>query len=480
MAVDVVARLLEWAERIPGAPAVIARGQSVSYAEFASLARRFAAAFAGAGEHPRVLIDAPQGAPAYAAMFGCLMAGGFYAPVNQAAPAERQELVIGSFEPDFVVTDRPGDARYRGLAPERLIDPAQPGSTEAAEPREPHELAYVMYTSGSTGRPKGVMIPRTGLSHYAAWAVDAVGFAPGERCTQHPNIGFDLSVIEIFGALCGGAALAPFVTARDRSLPALAVRDLELTLWVSVPSVVDVIRAGRQADARHLGSLRRMFFCGEPLLGTHLETIFAALPDVEVINAYGPTEATVSMTELRLTAANYREAVRNSVALGDAIPGMGLDLVGGDENEGEIVISGPQLAAGYWRDPERTAAAFRAGPRGRSYYTGDWARRSGAHLYFVNRIDRQVKVQGFRLELDEVDAALRECGVPEAVTVLAGGHLISFVTGVAELDVRAVQHALAQKLPHYAIPREIRVLAQLPRGANDKIDVAELIKRAQG
>jgi D-alanine--poly(phosphoribitol) ligase subunit 1 len=242
-------------------------------------------------------------------------------------------------------------------------------------------------------------------------------------------------------------------------------------------------RAG-QVNADNLATLRLMIFCGEPLLPEHLKLLFAVRPDLVVYNTYGPTEATVSCTLLRLTASDYRRACRNTVAIGDPIPGMALHLVQGDTpSEGELVITGPQLARGYWNDPFATAGAFRElevdGMAVRAYYTGDWARRIGNQTFFIGRRDSQVKISGYRLELGEVDAALRTCGYPFAASAVVEGELHAFLeTDDATVDTEALRLRLAALLEAHAIPRCFHVIGHLPRNANDKIDVLALIGEA--
>ncbi len=216
----------------------------------------------------------------------------------------------------------------------------------------------------------------------------------------------------------------------------------------------------------------------------HLEAIFIARSDVAIHNTYGPTEATVSCTVLRLTEQDYEPACGNSVAIGAAIPGMGLHLIGGeDEDEGEIVLVGPQLARGYWDDEEATTDAFRQIRIGSAehlaYHTGDWAVRRGQHIFFATRMDRQVKILGNRLELGDVDAAIRACGVQLACTVAVNGLLISFVEKQQNLDLSALRCKLADHLPAYAVPESFKVLDNLPRNANDKIDAAILQEMAR-
>ena len=485
---DPVARLLHWCAVQPERNAVVEDAGATTYGDFGRAVRRIAAAILSLATTPdlRVLIHVPQGGDAYAAMFGALMAGGYYAPVDVTAPPSRQARIVAGFAPTVIVTRGPLPEHVANqIGTAKVLDLGDLPAAELGSPREPAWLAYVIFTSGSTGEPKGVMIPRAGLAHYTAWAGEAMGVVPEDRWSQHPNIAFDLSVLDIYGALCWGATLYPITNRKDRLLPADFVRRHQLTIWDSVPSVIDLMRRAGQATADRLSSLRMATFCGEPLLAEHLDALFAANPGLIVHNTYGPTEATVSCTLVRLDAGNYRAACGASVALGTAIPGMRLDLVGGDDSEeGEIVLSGPQLADGYWQQPEKTAQAFvemkLRGGQTRVYRTGDWAAYRQGQLYFVSRTDRQVKIHGHRLELGEVEAALRASGAIAACAVLTRGELHGFVEGVRHEDLPALHGKLVRQLPPYAIPAELHVVERFPRNANDKIDAAALARSLEG
>jgi D-alanine--poly(phosphoribitol) ligase subunit 1 len=487
---DVLDRLLTVAASRPRNPAIDEGKRSVGWEDFVLLVRRLASAMAEAAERPRVLIHLPQQAEAYAAMFAAGMAGGVYACTNVNAPLAKQRLVFGQFEPDLVVST---GALFRQLTDgqegaARLLDIAGLDAAPLSAPRTPHELAYVMFTSGSTGMPKGVMVPRAGLNHYADWAIEAMNVTTGDRWSQFPNLAFDLSVLDIYGALCGGATLCPFVSSSDRLMPAKAIQQRRLTIWNSVPSVVSLMMQAGQMDAAHLETVRLMTFCGEPLLQEHLDAIFTARPDMLVHNTYGPTEATVSCTLLRLRADDYANACAGSVAIGDAIPGMCIALLGEDGragSAGEVVIAGPQVAAGYWRSPELTSRAFRQaeidGTSQWAYHTGDWAERRGNHVFFRSRIDSQVKVNGFRLELDEVDAAIRKLGTHASCTALVSGELHAFIEGsAADYDVPALRKSLTSLIEAHAVPQHFHFLSVLPRNANDKIDRKQLVDGLAG
>ena len=340
-----------------------------------------------------------------------------------------------------------------------------------------HRLAYVLFTSGSTGLPKGVSVSRAALDHYVAWVAANFAMAPADRVAQHPNLAFDISMTDMFAALCHGAALVPLTAPADRMMPARFIARERITVWNSVPSVVSLMMQAQAVTRDNLASLRLMNFCGEPLLRDQLDAIFAARPDLLVQNTYGPTEATIAMTCLPLRARDYARLCGASVALGAPIPGMDIVLAGGaHRDEGEIVIVGPQLAEGYWQDAAKTAAAFRmidtpSGPQ-RGYHTGDWAERRDGHLFFKERIDFQVKVLGYRIELDEVAAAIRDCGWPVAVVFKRGDTLAALVETVPgqAFDEPALRAALALRIEPHAVPAVIAVVPHMPRNDNDKLD----------
>ena len=480
----VVDRLLAHAARMPDAPAVVG-ARTYGYAELASRAQAFAAVFAE-GPRRRVLIAAEKGFDAYAAMFGSLIAGATYAPVNVASTTLRLETICRSFEPDIVIAD-PGLAAT--LAPPsdaRVLSPDAPLADGGRDSRAAQSTAYVIFTSGSTGEPKGVAIPRTGLDHYVDWIGPAMGLGPGDRMSQHPNIGFDLSVLDIYGALCHGAALHPFVDRGARLLPARKVQADRLTVWNSVPSVLSIMETARELDAAHLESVRLFTFCGEVLRRDHVAKLFAARPDAIVLNTYGPTEATVAMTCRRFTIDDWERACASSAPFGKAIGEMRLDLVGddhsgGDPAEGEMAISGPQLAAGYWKDPALTAEKFREhtlpdGRKVRAFFTGDHAERRDGETYFLGRRDDMVKVRGHRMHVGAVTQALEKVGWPVSYAFENGGRLLAAVEAVdgRAFDQAQVAADLSALLESYSVPSEIRCVAALPKNQNDKIDGARV------
>ncbi len=476
---DCLGLFLAQAGRAPDAIAIQDGSVQHSYRALEKRVRQFAAGFA-VKSAPRVLVALPRGIDAYAAMLGTALAGGFYAPVNEASPVEKLRRIATQLDPDFIVAPAAMAQQLATAARSPVcIDPADlPPYAAFVGPGQRHRIAYIIFTSGSTGDPKGVVISHPALAHFVHWIKASGSIRAGDRVSQFNNLGFDLSVFDIYGALCHGATLVPIAGRGDRMFPARAIGREKLTNWTSAPSVLNLMMSAEDVTWENLSTVRLFTFAGEPLLRQHLEAIFTVCPNAVIQNMYGPTEATVTMTSLMLTRDDYAAACRNAaVSIGPAIPGMSLHLVGGTaENDGELVITGPQVAEGYWQDAARTAQAFRdfeaPGGKARAYFTGDLAERRGEHIFFKERIDFQVKIRGYRVELDEVAAAIHACGWPTICVFKWNEVLVALIecADTASFDADVLRTGMHAHIESFGIPEEIHAVTQLPRNENDKID----------
>jgi D-alanine--poly(phosphoribitol) ligase subunit 1 len=239
---DVVDLFLDRAATDPAHPAIEQNGTSVTYGALARRVRAFAQAFSKF-ETPRILIALPRVPDAYAAIFASGLSGGYHTPLNLEAPIAKLQRIAGLLEPDIILGQGELAAALGQAAPKAIVlNPTHIDETaQFVERGRRHHLAYVIFTSGSTGFPKGVMVPRTALAHYVQWMTDVFDVKPQDRFSQHANLAFDLSMNDIFGALCHGATLCPLTSEADRLMPARMIEREKITVWNSVPSVVSLM-----------------------------------------------------------------------------------------------------------------------------------------------------------------------------------------------------------------------------------------------
>jgi D-alanine--poly(phosphoribitol) ligase subunit 1 len=458
--------------------AVKTSSSAITYQQLSLLVNTICVALLGQPESEKIALLLPQGHKAYASMFASLAAGKYYCPINVEAPSLRIEQIINEFSPDIVLyCDETQDLLTAIHCNNKSINIDEISQVSEKKIVANHKIAYVIFTSGSTGTPKGVVVGRKGLIKYLAWAINALQISPASVVSQHPNIGFDLSVLDIYTTLCSGGTLVPITGLKYRSMPSLAIKDFAITHWISVPSIANLIAKNRQLLPDHFKSLSTILFCGEPLYKHQLDFLFALKPSLLVINTYGPTEATVSCTQVNLTQANYQYYCRGqSVCIGQAISGINLAIVG-EHDSGELLISGEQVALGYWQDEAKTRQYFtNLTSTKRSYYSGDIVERIDGKIFFCARNDKQIKLNGFRIELNEIEHVIRELGFDSCISVFHDNQLIAFIESKEKIDTKVLRTNMAKFLPAYMLPHHIQIERVFPRNINDKIDGKQLIE----
>jgi D-alanine--poly(phosphoribitol) ligase subunit 1 len=472
-------QLQERGRRSPGHVAYTNGSESITYAELlANVGKVAAHVERNASSRNPVLVIGHKEPEMLSGFLGTALTGRAYVPIDDRLPGERLESIRGVARPSLELTAHEIDGVCRGIG--EGVQPCKATLDDAV---------YVLFTSGSTGEPKGVVVTWRGLLTFMNWMTNEQDFRDGEEVFlgQAPFT-FDLSVMDLYLSLAAGGthvSVPREMLGAPRALFQLLSHERPTT-WVSTPSFAAFCAADPGFRRDLLPDLKRLIFCGETLPHKLARLLLERFPGVALWNTYGPTECTVAVTSVRVTEELLNG--HEEVPLGRAMPGTTVFL--GDErrapvregHRGEILIAGPSVSPGYLARPELTAGRFFEFEGGRAYATGDWGCRSDGLLFFRGRMDQQVKINGHRIELEDVEQNLRQLpGVLNAVVVpiMRNGTLdgmAAFVEtgpseGGSEFEVsQRLRGALARKLPRYMLPKKWIIRGNLPATANGKVD----------
>lgn len=349
---------------------------------------------------------------------------------------------------------------------------------------------YIIFTSGSTGTPKGVQISADCLSHYLDWSV-GLGTAPEEKegkvfLNQAP-FSFDLSVMDLYTSLVSGGTLHCLEKSVQSDYKKLmeSLAQSETFVWVSTPSFAEVCLSEKSFDEKMLPQLRAFLFCGETLGNRTALKLMERFPKAAVINTYGPTESTVAVTDVTVTK-ELAETV-NPLPVGTAKPGTVIEIrdesgtVLSDGEKGEIIILGDTVSTGYFCQEELTRKAFFTENGVRGYHTGDKGYLENGMLFYCGRIDLQVKLHGYRIELEDIENNIRRLPGIEHVVVLPNerdGKVKSLTAYVVEKPIpenereetARLKRELLTYVPEYMVPKKFAFLEQMPMTNNGKAD----------
>ncbi|HLJ89395.1 MAG TPA: amino acid adenylation domain-containing protein [Candidatus Angelobacter sp.] len=481
------------AQERPNEPAVIWSSGSITYGELDRRANRLARHLRGLGARPNrlVAVSIEKGWEQVVAVLAILRAGAAYLPIEPSLPKERRLFLLQHGDVEIVVC-RSSAAHDLppGITPVSVDDASQYSKEDDGAlntVQGPSDLAYVIFTSGSTGLPKGVMIQHLGAINTVVDVNQRYSVGPGDRALALSALNFDLSVYDIFGLLAaGGAIVMPDADKlRDPGHWATLMEQERVTVWNSVPALMQMQADYQQGKGERLPSSLRLVMMSGDWVPTTLPGQIARLSDeVRIFSMGGATEASIWSIDYPIlqvdpswTSIPYGRPMLNQTfyVLNTRLEPCPV------WTPGDLFIGGIGLAAGYWKDKEKTDASFitHPGTGERLYRTGDLGRwLPDGNIEFLGREDFQVKVQGHRIELGEIETALLQHPSVKAAVVSAVGErrgnkrLVAYVVpneGVA-CEAEDLVAFLREKLPAYMVPSAFVPLASLPLTANGKVD----------
>jgi D-alanine--poly(phosphoribitol) ligase subunit 1 len=437
----------------------------------------------------------------YALMLAAIRLGVAYVNIDAASPIARTSRILQVSDPKLLFYD---DLAYQadmtelataqGCEPLMLDHFALQAISEVDRERQyqcsrlvdGETIAYIMFTSGSTGVPKGVAVTHQNVLHFIAWGHERFGITEHDNFANLSPMYFDNSVFDFYISLFCGASLSPIhrslLTNPYELVHYVSVR--ACTIWFSVPSALMYLIAMKAIAPGTLTQLRSIVFGGEGYPKVELKKLYDRFSSQAIlVNVYGPTECTCICSSHTLGVDDF-ENLDGLPTLGCLNPNFDhriLDEDGCDATEGELCLMGPNVAAGYFNDPERTAEAFHTVTNAnrymkRMYRTGDLVKQVGARLHFVGRKDNQIKHMGYRIELEEIESALvRLPQVDQAAVVYKRsqatyGKLVAYVACTTKAESKALLQALGELVPDYMVPAKLFVMPNLPKNANGKVD----------
>ncbi|MDB5173067.1 MAG: amino acid adenylation [Phycisphaerales bacterium] len=514
--------LSDAAQRRPDAVALVMGRERLTYGQLETATNQLAHLLRERGlqKGDRVGVLMPKSPAAIVSFIGVLKADCVYVPIDPSAPPARIARIIRSCDNQWVLARNGTESTL-----DRLMEDPPPGGLRVGwmseskpassnfeptflsddlnnYPGEPpnsrldsEDAAHILFTSGSTGMPKGVVITHSNVLHFVDWAVRYFRIGPNDRNSGHSPLHFDLSTFDIYGTLAAGAQLHLVPPELNILAAKLAefIRSSELTQWFSAPSALNLMAKFDTVRQDDFPTLKRLLWCGEVFPTPVLAHWMRRLPHVTFTNLYGPTEATIASSFYAIPECPVDDKAQ--IPIGKACEGEALLVLDDDlrpvppEHTGWLYIQGVGLSPGYWRDEEKTAAAFVKSPHvpepnARLYKTGDLARlgRDGL-VYFLGRADTQIKCRGHRIELGEIEAALNtitDLGNCAVVAIDADGFegktiCCAYVPAAASSVTPAMlREKLRETLPVYMLPARWKAFEGLPQNANGKIDRKKL------
>ncbi|WP_412990032.1 D-alanine--poly(phosphoribitol) ligase subunit DltA [Pediococcus siamensis] len=434
-----------------------------------------------------------------ATFLGVVKSGHAYIPIDQHSPNERLTMIKEIARPAacIAVTQLPIGIDDIPVINTATLTQIFQHTVEfhATNAVKNDQNFYIIFTSGTTGKPKGVQISHRNLSSFVNWMLTDFKLPSAPTCLAQAPYSFDLSVMSLYPTLVNGGTLRVLpkqITDDFKQLFAYLPK-MHINEWVSTPSFVEICLLQPTFDATHLPELTHFLFCGEELTHQTAALLKQRFPQAHIYNTYGPTEATVAVTAVEVTTAVLSEYERLPIGRPKAdtlikiVDQKGRDVA--PDESGEIVIAGPGVSKGYLNNPQKTAGVFKSLDGQKIYYTGDLGKLTAdGMLRYLGRLDFQIKLHGYRIELEEVNHFLnaqrlikQAVAVPKYDLNHKVSQLVAYVTTKEnnfktqmELTM-AIKKDLQTMMMPYMVPNRFVFKAALPLTANGKIDIKSIM-----
>lgn len=446
-----------------------------------------------------------KSAYAFSLMLACLKIGVIYTNLDTSSPWQRLEKIINTCLPELIFFDlelgikQNAIETFPAIGCIDLYDESFKNSLLSINSNNLEESmyingsnpAYIMFTSGSTGFPKGAVMSHSNVLNFIKWSKQTFSITASDVLTNANPVYFDNSVFDFYSSIFNGASLVPVETGILKNSKELvaAINKTNCTIWFSVPSLLVYLLTTKALSKSDFQSVQKISFGGEGFPKNKLKQLFDLFGDrITLYNVYGPTECTCICTSYIISEKDF-ENMNELAPLGNTAPNFSYEILpSNDENDnvGELALMGPCVGLGYYNDAVRTASSFVQNRKSlftqTMYKTGDVVeRRSDSYLYFKGRVDNQVKHMGYRIELEEIEAAfstlpyINEAGVIYEKITPEFGQIKAFISTSGVSDTKLIQNDIKNLLPSYMIPKSIMILPVLPKNSNGKIDRKQLV-----
>jgi D-alanine--poly(phosphoribitol) ligase subunit 1 len=444
---------------------------------------------------------------AYALMIACLKIGAIYTNLDFANPWLRTQKIISSCEPKIICFDKNDtlkkdiEGSFPSIGLSNLYDEEfrkeikelSAGNLEESNDVLGDDPSYIMFTSGSTGFPKGAVMSHSNVLNFIQWAEQTFSVDKKDIFTNVNPIYFDNSVFDFYVSIYNGATLVPLSHELVRNTKELvqAINASDCSIWFSVPSLLVYLLTTKAIKKSDFSGIKKIVFGGEGFQKSKLKQLYGLFGErMTFYNVYGPTECTCICSSYVISEKDF-EKMDELAPLGYIASNFEYEILPVDEknrNFGELALAGPCVGLGYYNDVERRSTSFIQNPNKSypqiMYRTGDLVEKAeNGQLYFKGRLDNQVKHMGYRIELEEIEAALSTLDyVDEAAVIYQKinadlGQIKAFVSISGKvIDSGVILEEIKDLLPQYMIPRSVTILNLLPKNQNGKVDRKQLVQ----